>query len=174
MTYSLSVDPGRAALGWAVWYNGRLVDCGLARGPKPARAFTQPSISRVASAALATIPRHPYRLGAVERMRHYPGKGSSDAKANDLLDLQAIGGLVVGALVPLASVLYFDPSEWMGGSVPEKANQLRVTRALDGNESAVFAQALQMYPKSLQHNMYDGVGIGLHLHGRLLGRAVGL
>lgn len=165
MTYSISIDPGRKALAWAVWFNGRLVDLGLCRAPKTQRSFTQPAINHMASNSLTTIPRHAYTLGAIERMRHYPGVEKSNP--NDLLDLQAIGALVMGQLVKPQNVLYFYPQEWQGGACPPAGVMAWVHKRLTLEEQRVFVNACEVYPKDLRHNLYDASGIGLHLHGRV-------
>lgn len=178
MTYSLAIDPGRAGLGWAVGLNGQLVDCGLARAPKGPRDFAQASISQVASNAISKIPGHLYTLGAVERMLSIPGSSAMQAKANDLLDLQAIGNLVIGALVPAHNVHHFYPAQWMMGSPPTHANHLRIRNALAMNELVVLGEcsraaltgAKGRTALSLEHNIWDAVGILLHLHGRLHAR----
>lgn len=160
MTTVLSVDPGSKGLGWARWLDGQLIMMGYSRSAAK-------DIEERAIAHALAIPGPRVDVAVVERMTLYPGQSKSQAAANDLLDLQLIGGYVAGACLGLGGRLKaVRPSEWKG-QVPKEIMGRRIVSRLHQVEAERLTFALEKIPASLQHNLLDAVGIGLAFLGRL-------
>ena len=85
---------------------------------------------------------------------------------NDLIDLAAVVGEVCRAFLEAVAVVYL-PAEWKG-QVPKKIVHERMWKRLSPEEVAVVPKAVRgKRRKSLLHNMYDGISIGLVDLGRL-------
>jgi len=172
MSLLLSLDPGRQGLGWAAFRDGKLVAAGVVKQPKGPRDYEQASLQEVADNARTEILRtvqgltmllpSPFRSCVVERMTSYPGKGQY--AANDLLDLQAIGGMVAGALCPLAGISWLRPQEWKG-SVDTEILAGKLGTWLSPEELAICAVAEKKHKKRW-HNAVDAI----HLAGKHLRR----
>jgi hypothetical protein len=140
---AVSIDPGKGVkggLGWGVAVNGEVLAADVFQAPARARlqaltlgALAQGAVEHirlnVPFRALGSMLRSPGwapDLIVIERMVQYPPKPTARvgarsraaevAIANDLLDLQAIAGLVAGMLGgPRCKIVYRRPSEWKGG-----------------------------------------------------------
>lgn len=146
-------------MAWAYWHNSVLFSCGL--------ATTKPN-AFLGDAAYDIVHQIPVYRGdtvVVEQMVHYPGQrgAKADATANDLLDLQAIGGYVAGYFK--CPVKWIPAREWKG-QVPKTVTRSRVIKTLSDGENYRLAGTTAKYPKSLHHNLYDAVGLGLYALGR--------
>lgn len=105
------------------------------------------------------------KLLIVEIPKIYQLKGKSvQAKPNDLVTLAYRAGLLAGLFDP-QEVRTVYPSDWKG-NVPKSVMNARVWDRLDNAER----QAVLTFSKG-DHNVLDGVGIGLHHFGRLKRRA---
>ena len=88
-----------------------------------------------------------------------PGKQKGDP--NDLLALVGVSA-AVAALLPHAAIHTYLPAQW-GGQTPKEVKKQRVVSRLTSEEKAqIWLPATQ----SLQHNVFDAIGIGLHHTGR--------
>lgn len=100
----------------------------------------------------------------IECPRVYPveqQKGGTKGQ-NDLIALAAVAGAVVGALNVGGSVRSVYPRDWKGTLDPDEMTA-RIRSRLTREERA----RCEPCPKSLEHNLLDGVGIGLWSVGRL-------
>lgn len=159
MIYTLVCDPGKKHPGWSAWAVTELVACGLARVPKGRHTLGQRALliaDQLPSGADVCV---------VERMFHYPSHGrrdsrhAADAKANDLLDLQAIGGIIAGRS-GAGEIVYYTARDWKGQR-PKEATKHLVEKTLTPQERLVYGQALAQVASGLRHNVIDAVGIGL-------------
>ncbi len=166
----LSLDPGRKGFGWAFFSAGKLLACGVVKQPKGPRDYAQPSLEAVAAnvereircALDGVLPYYDHRgqvfdRCVIERMTSYPGQKAF--AANDLLDLQAIAGLVAGALCPLAGVRYLTPAEWKGQTETE-ALIARAAMVFSVEEMAILRAMEKKYGKTLAHNGWDSALMG--------------
>lgn len=123
-----------------------------------------------AQALADQVPRGADRV-VVERMFHYPTHGRQDSRqrqdrvANDLLDLQAIGGIVAGHVVaPGGSIEYVTAHGWKG-ETPKDVTARRIMGPerpiLLPEELEILRRILAAIPKGLHHNVLDALGIGL-------------
>src|SRR5687768_6426097 len=86
---ALSIDPGSKGLAWAEWQGPVLFSAGLSRSA--ADALEDRAIDHT-----RPFDGESFDIVILERMTHYPKGKAADAKANDLLDLQMVGGTVAG------------------------------------------------------------------------------
>lgn len=153
----LSFDPGLRGTGVAVFDNKRLVKAAYVRSPEK-KLRGAPAWQAMAEAVAKEFPG-PYQAILHEQMQIYRA-GLQKGNPNDLLELAGVCGWICGLLKPPEVKSYF-PREWKG-QVPKEIHGRRILAALSAAEQATF----QDCPKSLLHNLLDGVGIGLHYLGR--------
>jgi hypothetical protein len=81
------------------------------------------------------------------------------AKGNDLLAVQAVGMRVAGYVG--GDLVYPTVTEWLANTSPEVTKN-RVDAQLDEwGETPKLVEGLAGHKKSLHHNLYDAIGIGL-------------
>lgn len=124
----------------------------------------------MARAVRAWLNRHTgcHRL-IIECPQVYPGpqqKGGTKGQ-NDLIALAAVAGTIVGELREIPSVSRVLPREWKGTLDADE-----MTKRVRGRLSPTELARCEPCPKSLEHNLLDAVGIGLHAVGRLEPRRV--
>lgn len=162
--FRIAIDPGKEALGWALGRH-EIQAAGLIRNVDR-KALHQ----SFASLRLGLPWNEPAEVW-MEYMVQYPYQRPdvATAKANDLLNLQFVGGVLVGALAQQlgfghCKICPIEPSAWNGGA-QESVVQARVKAELETEERA--ALGLHRYPVGLQHNLWDAAGIWLYGAGRL-------
>lgn len=165
MISTLVIDPGSKCLAWSVWGNVELFGAGLARLPKGHLTLGERAI------LLAEQVPQGADVAVVEQMFQYPTRGrrdtvqAQDKKANDLLDLQAIGAWVAGQS-GAKTLRYYTAAQWKGQR-PKAATKHLVEKTLEPEEFLVYKEALRTVPAGLRHNIIDSVGIGLRHHRRV-------
>lgn len=167
--FTVALDPGIRHCGLALFMSNRLVRAGLARNPEvslrgPA-AWT--TMARAVEDMLAAwLPEEGFVDGdelilAAELQQVYRGPGAK-ADPDDLFQLTGVVGAVT-ALVN-TSVGYL-PREWKK-NLPKGVVEARIKKRLSPEELKAMKEAEGSTP-SLQHNVIDAVGIGLHHFMRL-------
>lgn len=145
----LCVDPGTRELGWAIYSGTGLVRCGLLRAKSMQEMLGLlrycPSMLEGVDEVVCELPQH-YGLG-------------SKADPNKLQQLSVLAGAVVGITRAPAYRLPH-PREWKG-QVPKEIMRSRAERELSKREQAVVVLGLAGAPKSVHHNVWDAVEIGL-------------
>lgn len=141
----LAVDPGTHA-GWAIFYGGMLIACGLGDRPEPA-------------------PPQGFDDVIVEHPVIYPN--GKTRNPNDIVKLAVKAGEWRRYRKGGAEVIYVEPRAWKGTVDPETINKRALERLRD-DERQVFEDAVRTarIPKSKQHNVLDAIGIGLSVTGR--------
>jgi hypothetical protein len=183
----LSLDPGRQGFGWGALQGRGLLQCNVVPQPKKLRDYQQVDVVSVALAVEDSIraamgwssARPPDVAVVLERMVHYPPT-PGDAKkikqdertrtklANDLLDLNLLGGLVARAFSRNITVRY--PRDWKGTTDTTVLERRlleglgTVPPLLDERERALM---LAIRPEGLRHNAVDAVAMGLGETGRV-------
>lgn len=153
----ISIDPGLRGLGVAIWGSDlRLAKAFYVKGA-PTTIPAGPGAWRAVWEGLGV---HDARYAsidlAIEMPRVYQIRKTP---SEDLLQLCAIvGGLAVNA----ARVKVYRPSEWKG-QVPKKVMIQRIIGRLELDEVRRFESP----GVTLDHNVWDAVGIGLKHLGRL-------
>lgn len=143
-TRFIAVDPG-AVYGWAVFSCGELINCST--GYPPARAYSgyQAVILEIPDRVEPGIP-----LKDVLTCARRAGKIERDAE-REMLRLEVV-----------------PPVRWKG-TISKATTEARVRKAL----TPVEAARLPNVAKSVAHNMFDAIGIGLWALGRF-GRGGGI
>lgn len=98
--------------------------------------------------------------------------GASNQKG-DQNDLIAVGGVGYGlaCFVQPTSIVRYFPSDWKGTIDGDECVR-RVKERLAMDEVKSVGSGFEAPPKSLEHNMYDAIGIGLKFFGRFEPRRV--
>jgi hypothetical protein len=141
----LAIDPGVDS-GWAIFFQGMLVACGLGGAPKP-------------------LPER-FDLLIVEHPVVYPGGRTKDPNA--IVKLAINAGMWMGRYESRASNTQFIfPRDWKGTIDGDLCNR-RTWAKLDDGERQVLDDAVrtQKIPAKKRHNVLDAIGIGLHASGR--------
>lgn len=154
----LSIDPGVNGCGCALWEGAQLLRAGYVTNPAADGGKVDVlERARAMAASVAAWAREPSTVGhvVIEVPQTYGGRAAK-GDANDLI----VVGLVVGALAadfPKAEIDSVYPREWKG-NVPKDVTSARVLFELSEFEGG---RVELPRAKSLRHNVYDGIAIGL-------------
>lgn len=146
----LAIDPGNDS-GWALFFGGMLIACGLGGEPTP----LAPKID----------------LLVVEHPVIYPG--GKTRSPNDIVKLAVNAGEWMGRFKGRATnTRYVEPRDWKGTIDGDLCNA-RVMARLADHEKQVVDDAVrtQRIPAKKIHNMIDAVGLGLFVQGRFRAHA---
>jgi hypothetical protein len=97
---------------------------------------------------------------ALEFPTTYSGR-SSEGNTNALFPLAAIDG-ALAALFPYAELMHYLPSQWKSNVDADV-----MIERIKGKLTAKEHTRTKLPAKSLQHNVWDGIGVGLKFLGRL-------
>lgn len=157
----LAVDPGTKHVAYAQFDEMRLDDCGLWRSnaKELVDRIVDFHYQLIRSKSINYIGRVVVELPVV----YGPGKTRNPA---DLIDLT----LVAGSFIPLASVsaVTQTPAEWKGQR-PKHVCQRHIEAELRASERGIINKKFQNIPKSLRHNVWDAIGLGMSHLGRIFG-----
>lgn len=175
-TTLLAVDPGLNATGWSTWArvgdSHQLLAAGLVQMPASWRLHTvtdrSVEIARqvLGHAQLVTGSASVQAIAnatVIELPQQYAVTKGTKGDPNDLIDLAALCGTIAGALqINGSRVAYVRPREWKG-QTPKDCTEERARARLQPSE---LARVQLPKAESLQHNVWDAVGIGLWATGR--------
>lgn len=164
----ISVDPGVRACGCAVWHEGQLQRAALVRNP-----FTRGQ-DAAAALAMGDAVLEWWGMGrralghelAIECPRVYEATFQKGDQNTSIIPLSLVVGAVTGAL-GLKTHQFF-PRDWKGTCDADRVLIPLVQSRISPAERA----RVQLPSESLAHNVWDGVGVGLKLLGRLEPRRV--
>jgi len=175
----VALDPGLRECGVAVFDldNGELLAAGMPENPeRKARGLA--AWARMAAAVVRYVSEllDPLRsagtLGSVSVASECPQvytAGKSKGDPNDLIELAGVVGRVAGGLGATSERSYL-PREWKGtldGDVMVERIRSRV------DERPVERSRVQLpRAQDKHHNVWDAIGVGLHVVGRLAPRKV--
>lgn len=155
----VSIDPGVRLAGVACWDDGELTAAWLVRAPKDGGylPWEQIAISVVAEIADRQPP-----LGmdlAIEKPQIYH-QSKQRGDQGDLIDVAlAVGAIAARFAMYQGGVTFtYLPQAWKG-SAPKDVMVERIKRRLTPEEHARIDLPRA---KSLRHNVWDAIGIGLH------------
>ena len=142
----VGIDPGTKALGWAIFRNEKLSECGLIRSAS-LHCMSEQLVKKFAgtSGDLAVIE-------VPQVYRHSPGD------PNDLINVSVISGAALAACAGFDTVELPRPKRWKG-SVPKDVHNRRVLAKLSNRERCVLQEC--GVPKYLLHNVIDAIGLGM-------------
>ena len=142
----ISIDPGTKQMGWAYWEDGKLKACGIAQG-------------KDWLATLRDLPDIVVDKVCVEDQQIYR---SSPIDAHSLLAVaRVVGGIAI--LYNPKTLKLIKPRQWKG-QLPKAICNKRTINKLSEEEKGILNNG--GYKKSVLHNLYDAVGIGLWELGR--------
>lgn len=153
----LSIDPGAKTLAYAAWRDGVLEEADL----------LQPGLGMSNVEAWRKLPRELedrgfylklYTLSVIVEVPQIYVMSRSKGNPSGLLDVM---GMVGGLASVFERIELVKPREWKG-QVPKDVTKARVLATLTEEEK----EEIPDLPKSLIHNVYDAIGIGLFKLGR--------
>lgn len=150
-----SIDPGLRACGVAIWEDGHLKRAALVRGDYQSKLLAE---SAMAMSRVVREYLHDYYSIVIELPQTYRGRAEK-GDANTLIEL----GVVCGAISAVnGSVIFVRPHDWKG-TIPKKNKEgVNVVRERVREElSEIELARVQLPSRSLEHNVYDAIGIGL-------------
>lgn len=155
----ISIDPGLRGCGVALWEGGVLVRAFYAANPdkKSRGAVAWVSMAREVKRLLGLTRA---KQLVIEQMQAYTG-GKIDR--NDILEVNGVVGAIAGAL-ELANYYSCYPKTWNGG----RKKEVTAANTKQAKESQVPRGRIELPSKSLEHNVYDAIGIGLWWHKQCL------
>jgi hypothetical protein len=158
-----SIDPGISGSGLAIFDQDKLV---FARYIPNTQNKTIPLHLRVRTMGMLLvdqIQRYPHNTIVTECPQIYPNKTAKGSDpTHDLIPLAQIGAIVAGKLSNCCWEQVY-PKEWKG-QVDKLPMNKRVLARLDEEEREKIDWATTA---SLDHNILDAIGIGLHYLNRL-------
>ena len=163
--FAVGIDPGMRYLGFSLAMDGAILQrrtlCRVAgcqgRDVKATGAFYLQQLL----AHLCVPQERMYHLEiALERMVFYPGQSAPVA---DLLDIQAVGAFVAGALA--RTVTWYEPAQWKG-QLGKKACAAAQERILLAEELPPRQADLSRMVEGIHEHALDAEGILLHHLGR--------
>lgn len=157
----ISVDPGKEACGMAMFVDGKLTECGLARFRRGGATFQRRGMSRAMVEQAESWARPYIASGAhvtlvIERMVTRKEKPGAH---NDLITLSLIAG-GLWAWDGWDRGVDARPGVW-SGKRPKEVNHARARRTLDDNEILALEAGLKTGPRWNQKETLDAVSIGL-------------
>ena len=163
----LAIDPGLRHCGMALFREKLLIDAALVR--ITADAYGTSEAARLMALQVGRWKqRAAYSLELViELPKVYP-TGRQQGDQNDLIKLAALAGAIVGSC-DWQSSRFIEPRTWKGTINADEMTGRIQGRLSDFERTRVD---LESSPKSLHHNIWDAVGIGLWACGRLDPRKV--
>lgn len=158
--FSLSVDPGLRVSGYAIWLGNTLQSAGLATDSK---TLMGPMAWREMASALLLIVLNKRIDNLFIEIPQVYTASRSKGDPNDLIQIAGVAGAITSAIYsPMSTAYGVKPREWKG-CVEKSVTENRVRKKLSNAElkTIKFPTA-----KSLHHNVFDAIGIGLYHLGR--------
>ena len=157
MSVLVSVDPGLKGCGAALFRDGRLQFAAYVAGKPAPTVLGQ---AQATSTAVANwVAAQDVSVLAVEFPQVYRQRLGADP--NDLLGLAAVLGGI--RLYGNPALLQFSPHDWKG-SIDGDVMIERIKSLLTAEECDAVNLPQR---RALQHNVFDGIGIGMHALSRL-------
>jgi hypothetical protein len=150
-TMIASIDPGLHDSGLALWTDdGELTWAVLVSTPRHLRGIDAWwTMARDIRERLISVTEITIELPQVYV------RSRSKGDPNDLIQLAAVVGALAGTL--LGKITIYKPAEWKGQATKEVTKN-RCLEKLRPDETA----RIVLPAKSLQHNVWDAIGLGLH------------
>jgi hypothetical protein len=145
----VSIDPGTHEAGVAQWKDARLQTAYLVR------VTSDESWLWLANKVAQSCFHLPVSAIVLERPQVYV-RSRAKGDPNDLITLALAAGAIAGQFN--VQVIEYRPAEWKG-QVPKEIMIDRIRETLDADERAAVELP---NARSLAHNVWDAVGIGLH------------
>lgn len=158
MTRLISIDPGKHYIGYATWYDNVLTDAGVLL----VVSYENSSEFRLAE---SFFDDQAFDEVAIEVPRILYEK---NVDHDDLVDIALSGGVALG-MIGASKVTRYYPFDWKG-QVKKTLGRERYLNALTDVERTRMVDGRGRLKKglikTLEHNAWDAIGIGLHHTGR--------
>lgn len=164
--YLVSIDPGLRVCGVAFWRGGTLLRAGLAKSEAPASARDAAAWAGMIDGASKWIARNWTEWDEQEYAIELPqvyDRSRSKGDPNDLIQIAAVVGEM--SRFGAGQRTIYRPREWKSTVKKEV-----MCRRVEGRLSVEERARVELPARSLQHNVWDAVGVGLHHLGRLGGK----
>jgi len=150
----LTIDPGLRACGVALFEDGELLRAGAVRGPREGRGA--PVWAALSAGVEAWLGAQAPGVVVVEQMQvHVRGKADPD----DLLELAAVGGAIIGRLAAVGWVVESARAATWSGQVP---SEIRRTRTQAWVEARGWTERADMDTTTrFQQDVWSAIGIGI-------------
>lgn len=148
--YVVAVDPGLNHCGLAIFKDRLIEHACLVKNPGDSYRSMVDAVRDVCRPFGDS-----YQL-AIEMPQVYVASRSK-GDPNDLIALAGLVGAFVYCFLDHGKVSTYKPAQWKG-QVPKDVMTARLQKRLYEQEIS----AIQLPAKSLQHNVWDAVGIGMH------------
>lgn len=156
----LAIDPGLRGCGVAVYLDGTLEHAWYTENPE--RVLDGPAAWEIMSCAVFLAvdrivvplgtPTPEFDVGVFEVPQVYR-LSRQKGDPNDLISLAGVVGSV-SASMPCFKRIGVHPAQWKG-QVPKAIHHKRIVSSLSANEK----KSIQLPSKSLQHNVWDAIGL---------------
>jgi hypothetical protein len=153
----VSIDPGKNRVAWAKWSeSGALISAGLAVESPSTDCRVEHWRKMAETTNIYTgIDSGQWTELIVEIPQIY-GKGQEEKDPNDLIDLAGVVGAIASKICYGKVIWSPVPREWKG-QLPKVISVKRVEEKLSDDEKKLI-----VWPsKSLKHNVYDALHLGL-------------
>jgi hypothetical protein len=163
MKWLVSIDPGLPACGVAVYDEaGALMRAALVRNVAESEADLPRRWQKMALSVTEWIGKRPLATELVVEMPQIYKTAQQEGDQNDLVALAGVtSALCTLVFASTARIVY--PRQWKG-TLEKAAMVERIKGRLSPEE---HSRVHLPTAASLQHNVWDGIGIGLHAFGRL-------
>lgn len=155
----LAVDPGIRGCGVALFDDKRLYRAEYVKNPANKGDDLQ-AVREMAFAISSEFHIAELNEIVVEQPCIYAHE-KFDKNPNNLLPLRAIGG-ALSVRYAYSKVTQYLPPEWKNNMPKGAGFEKRVMDRLTSSER----DSIQQYPRSIMHNVYDAIGLGLFHLGR--------
>ncbi len=150
----VSIDPGVKLAGVAVWDNNELTTAWLAKG-KDWADLAGNILSDLYNRYPDSI-RERFDLAIEKPKIYHQSKQKGDQR--DIIELAMAVGAIVTCVAIEAKATIYEPHEWKG-STPKDIMIVRIKEQISPEE---HTRITLPSAKSLRHNVFDAIGIGLH------------
>lgn len=159
---TLAVDPGIRGCGVALFddING-LMNATYVKNPATKGNTLNEVVSLVREVGFF-FPQYGVSELVVEQPCIYAHERFKEKDPNDLLPLRAIGGALAMFYESPANIVQYFPPEWKQNMPKGAGFEKRVMDRLTGSERA----NIKDHPRSIMHNVFDAIGLGLFHLGR--------
>lgn len=159
----IAVDPGLDECGLAAVNNGSLIWAALARRGTRDMASKAYNVVDLMLVNMKFGGRVDLALEKPQIYTDRHRKGSQEP----LIDLAILLGRITGLMDGIwdYTSTYYMPAQWKG-QVPKHVHHARLTQMLEDTHFS-WRDRVDWPPKSLQHNVYDAIGLAFH-HSKVL------
>jgi Holliday junction resolvasome RuvABC endonuclease subunit len=150
----LAIDPAIRAVGWALFINNYLHNCGVILQYKGKENLIHSILEAYQQILILEKPDF-----LVIEKPHISINRAADP--NDLIKVALVTGICLSLCPHYAHRIWLPtPQEWKGNT-PKLITYHRTVEKFNKHERFIVEEDLKNIPKSLHHNAYDAIALGL-------------